>query len=214
MAVEAFSLTYVVYDGGVSGHKVLALITLCPIFLIVAYLTLIYSRRQIQTIIMLIGQLANEAANSVLKQHIKESRPEACAHEGYGMPSSHSQFMGFFAAYCLISSIRWENNDFISHKVLGNLSIMSLACLVMYSRVELGYHTFAQVYVGGVLGCLFALFWFFLIDAFVEPYMAEVQNSSICNFFYFRDSKKIPNLHRFEYECACTRADVRIKKAS
>mmetsp|Transcript_16932 Transcript_16932/g.23681 ORF Transcript_16932/g.23681 Transcript_16932/m.23681 type:complete len:189 (+) Transcript_16932:31-597(+) len=145
MAVEAFSLTYVVYDGGVSGHKVLALITLCPIFLIVAYLTLIYSRRQIQTIIMLIGQLANEAANSVLKQHIKESRPEACAHEGYGMPSSHSQFMGFFAAYCLISSIRWENNDFISHKVLGNLSIMSLACLVMYSRVELGYHTFAQV---------------------------------------------------------------------
>ena len=49
---------------------------------------------------MFLGQLACEAVNFVLKRLIKEERPKhILAHttKGYGMPSSHAQFVAFWA---------------------------------------------------------------------------------------------------------------------
>lgn len=48
---------------------------------------------------MFAGQLACEAANFVLKRLIKEERPSRIHRtgKGYGMPSSHAQFVAFWA---------------------------------------------------------------------------------------------------------------------
>lgn len=48
---------------------------------------------------MFAGQLACEAVNFVLKRMIKEERPQRIHRtgKGYGMPSSHAQFVAFWA---------------------------------------------------------------------------------------------------------------------
>ena len=59
------------------------------------------------------GQFANEGFNTLLKRVVKQDRPDgvsdnhnsntatySAAHgNGYGFPSSHSQYMGYFAAF-------------------------------------------------------------------------------------------------------------------
>ena len=48
---------------------------------------------------MFAGQLACEALNWSLKRYFKEARPPVihAMHKGYGMPSSHAQFVSYFA---------------------------------------------------------------------------------------------------------------------
>jgi len=52
----------------------------------------------------LAGQLACEAVNWVLKRAFKEQRPERMRdlHRGYGMPSSHAQFLSFWAVTIIL----------------------------------------------------------------------------------------------------------------
>jgi dolichyldiphosphatase len=77
--MKAFSLTHVLYDPHQSPISTMfALITLTPIFLIVSYCTVILCRRELAGILMLVGQLANEAFNFILKKAIKEPRPSEC----------------------------------------------------------------------------------------------------------------------------------------
>jgi dolichyldiphosphatase len=65
---------------------------------------LIYTTREIELFLLLAGQLACEALNFALKRLIKEDRPQLIRElgKGYGMPSSHSQFVGFWAVYVVL----------------------------------------------------------------------------------------------------------------
>mmetsp|Transcript_10484 Transcript_10484/g.16811 ORF Transcript_10484/g.16811 Transcript_10484/m.16811 type:complete len:216 (-) Transcript_10484:91-738(-) len=215
MPAKDFSLTHVVYDDELLSQKILALVTLSPIFIIVAYVALLYSRRQIHTLFMLIGQLVNEGLNNILKQYIKEPRPHGCKHSGYGMPSSHAQFMGYFGGFCILwSLVLGSNVDFISDKKTGNAFIILLSLLVTYSRVELGYHTETQVIVGGILGVCFAAIWSLFISTIVDPHIRNIEELWIAKFFYFRDSKWMQhNLFLFEYESAIQDKTGRKKKS-
>lgn len=47
-------------------------------------------------------QLLNEVLNQVLKRTIRQKRPAGALLGGTGMPSAHSQFMGFFTLYTLL----------------------------------------------------------------------------------------------------------------
>lgn len=99
---KLLTLTAVVYEAGDDLGKVLALVSMVPVFLIVSFLTTIYVRRQLHTCAMLLGQLLNEALNMVLKRRLRHPRPSNAPNDEFGMPSSHSQFMGFFAAYVVM----------------------------------------------------------------------------------------------------------------
>lgn len=89
---------------------------------------------------------------------------------GYGMPSSHSQYVAFFSAYiCLFLLIRHvpskrTSPDSSPATFSQRLIVSVLACagatLVIYSRVYLRYHTKKQVLVGAALGVGFAIAWF------------------------------------------------------
>eukprot|EP00469_Lotharella_globosa_P013805 CAMPEP_0167778502 /NCGR_PEP_ID=MMETSP0111_2-20121227/4288_1 /TAXON_ID=91324 /ORGANISM="Lotharella globosa, Strain CCCM811" /LENGTH=177 /DNA_ID=CAMNT_0007668811 /DNA_START=50 /DNA_END=580 /DNA_ORIENTATION=- len=175
MTLKAFSLTHVVYDDENPLEKLLALITLAPIFIVVSYVTLLASKRQIHIAGMFLGQLVNEALNFALKTTIKEPRPLGCGHPGYGMPSSHSQFMAYLAVYCVLWSYRRVKLDDYLWKILGNAGLCALAALVMYSRVALRYHTVNQVLVGAFVGSIFAIFWTALTAIYVDPEISKIE---------------------------------------
>lgn len=76
-----------------------AWLALLPQALCLTYVTLIYTHREVEIMLMFAGQLACEALNWLLKRYFKEARPERVLHlgKGYGMPSSHAQFVSYFA---------------------------------------------------------------------------------------------------------------------
>lgn len=79
---------------------IFAWLALLPQGLCVVYVTLIWSTREVEIGLTFLGQLCCEALNWLLKRHFKEDRPLQIRHlgKGYGMPSSHAQFCGYFAA--------------------------------------------------------------------------------------------------------------------
>lgn len=86
----------------------LSLITLAPPFLLVAYITLLLVRRELTILTSFVGQLACEGLNLGLKRIFKHGRPTDFLGTGYGMPSSHSQFMGYFMAFWCLHLYRFR----------------------------------------------------------------------------------------------------------
>ncbi len=67
-----------------------------PHALCVVYATLVWSTREAEVALLFAGQVSCEAANFALKRLIKQDRPWIHG-KGYGMPSSHAQFVAFWA---------------------------------------------------------------------------------------------------------------------
>ena len=92
--------------------------------------------------------------------------------KGYGMPSSHAQFVAYFSTFLtLFMLFRHDphNHPYASkthvpiplwHRVL--LSVASIICAgaVAQSRTYLNYHKPRQVYVGVAAGIACAIAWF------------------------------------------------------
>jgi len=81
-----------------------AYLALLPQSLLGSYILLILSTRELEALLLLSGQLACEALNFGLKRLIKEERPSLIREvkTGYGMPSSHAQFVGFWGVYVIL----------------------------------------------------------------------------------------------------------------
>lgn len=102
--------------------------------------------------------------------------------KGYGMPSSHAQFVSFFAtSLTLFLLVRhrpstqhgmshnnsndaliyptYKQSTFLERLVLSTLAICGAAS-VAASRIYLSYHTPKQVNVGIAAGAIFAVVWF------------------------------------------------------
>ncbi|EAQ90585.1 hypothetical protein CHGG_02520 [Chaetomium globosum CBS 148.51] len=100
--LASLSITHVYYDPTDPLSTLAALLSLLPQGLCVVYATLLWSTREAEVLLLFAGQLACEAVNLVLKRLIKEERPPhrlmgPAAGRGYGMPSSHAQFVFFWA---------------------------------------------------------------------------------------------------------------------
>jgi dolichyldiphosphatase len=89
------------------------------------------------------GQLLSEALNWILKHIIKEERPNGSnLHlNGYGFPSSHSQYMGYFGAFLIchmyfrhrFTSCGYPPLD-QAFRFIVYLGVASWTVLVAYSR--------------------------------------------------------------------------------
>jgi dolichyldiphosphatase len=113
--------------------------------------------------------MACEALNFALKRILKEERPKQMHGKGYGMPSSHAQFVTFFSLsltfFLLFRHVPKPPTP--SHTPLSMVARVGLsglalvnAGLVAWSRIYLSYHTPKQVMVGCVAGAVTAVGWF------------------------------------------------------
>eukprot|EP00240_Pyramimonas_obovata_P008438 CAMPEP_0118938318 /NCGR_PEP_ID=MMETSP1169-20130426/25478_1 /TAXON_ID=36882 /ORGANISM="Pyramimonas obovata, Strain CCMP722" /LENGTH=91 /DNA_ID=CAMNT_0006882217 /DNA_START=216 /DNA_END=488 /DNA_ORIENTATION=- len=86
----AFSLTHVRYAEGDTVGKLLALVTLAPIFMFVGLFGAFLARRELQYVTLMIGIVIDEVVNVVIKKVIKAPRPSTCVAlemcDSYGMP--------------------------------------------------------------------------------------------------------------------------------
>ena len=96
--------------------------------------------------------------------------------KGYGMPSSHAQFVAFFSTsltlFLLVRHNPHQPHTSSTHVPTPYwqrlaLSLLSIACAgaVAQSRIYLNYHTSRQVYTGVAVGSLCAVSWFIVISA-------------------------------------------------
>jgi len=168
-ALASLSLTHVRYNPNDPFSYASAWLALVPQGLCVTYVTLIWASREVEILLMFAGQMACEALNFALKRLIREERPQQMHGKGYGMPSSHSQFVTFFALsltlWLLFRHIPTSSTTSYSPSTLSERVLLSLlACMgagaVAASRVYLNYHTPKQVLVGVAAGAVFAIIWF------------------------------------------------------
>ncbi|KAE8443376.1 hypothetical protein EG329_001934 [Mollisiaceae sp. DMI_Dod_QoI] len=171
VTLASLSLTHVHYDPNDPISYFCAWLALVPQGLCVMYATLIWSTREIEILLMFAGQMACEVLNFVLKRILKEERPKQMHGKGYGMPSSHAQFVAFFSlSLTLFLLFRHEpKKPTPSHTPLSLatrvvLSVLALAnaALVAWSRTYLSYHTPKQVLVGCAAGAISAISWFLI----------------------------------------------------
>lgn len=85
------------------------------------------------------------------------------------MPSSHSQFVAFFAVFITLFLFFRHNPGFSTASpttFIQRIGVSVLACIgaaaVSTSRIYLNYHTPGQVLAGCGVGVIFALIWFHL----------------------------------------------------
>ena len=96
---------------------------------------------------------------------------------GYGMPSSHAQFVTFFSLslslFLLFRHTPVPSSTHTPTSFLERLALSIVACIcagtVATSRIYLNYHTPRQVLVGCVAGAAIALAWF-LFTTFLRRY--------------------------------------------
>jgi len=115
--------------------------------------------------------MACEALNFALKRILKEERPKQMHGRGYGMPSSHAQFVAFFSITLTLfllsrhvpkpATPSHTPLNFVSRVALSGLALAN-AGLVAWSRIYLNYHTPKQVMVGCVAGMISAISWFLI----------------------------------------------------
>lgn len=68
----------------------------------------------------------------------------------YGMPSGHSSFSAFFGIVMIMMILdgKYSNNI----KIIKVIIVLIISGIIIFSRVNLGCHTFQQVLVGGMIG--------------------------------------------------------------
>ncbi|KAI9340049.1 phosphatidic acid phosphatase type 2/haloperoxidase [Zopfochytrium polystomum] len=213
-SLKPFSFTFVQYDPADLLGKPLAIASLLPQILIVVYLTLALSRRDILVASTALGQLLNEVLNLIVKNTIRQPRPTSFLGKGYGMPSSHAQFMAFWAVNIALHFwIRVRPQPRL-YKVLITLVVATAAVVVGYSRVHLYYHTASQVVTGIHLGTLCGTLWFLVTERVLLPAVTAsrvVERSALLRWLRVRDTSRVGDLVRVEYEAvvrAAADADV------
>lgn len=166
-----------------------AYLSLLPQALVIVYATLLLATREAEVLLLFAGQLACEAANFVLKRLIKEARPARIPGKGYGMPSSHAQFVAFWSVSVgLFLLVRYRPAAArgvapgsqgkkgpgegavpcgipLPARLVASALALAVAGAVAASRIYLSYHTTRQVMAGLAAGTTCALAWFVLTAA-------------------------------------------------
>ena len=152
---------------------------------------------------MFLGQLACEVLNFALKRLIKEERPRRIHGKGYGMPSSHAQFVAFWsvslALFLLVrhnpprvlkgranSSVHrpWS----IVERIAVSMAGAAIAAATAWSRVYLNYHTPKQVIVGCAAGAVSAVGWFIIVAVMRQTgWLGWALETSLARAFRVRD---------------------------
>ncbi|KAK3147572.1 hypothetical protein QOZ80_3BG0284040 [Eleusine coracana subsp. coracana] len=200
--LKAITLTHVRYRRGDPLGLFLAWVSLIPVFISLGgFVSHFLFRRELQGICFAAGLLVSQFLNELIKHSVAQSRPAYCelleACDSHGWPSSHSQYMFFFATYLSLLVLRRSPASRMMAAVTW-----PLAFLTMLSRVYLGYHTVAQVFAGAVVGLVFGAIWYWIVNAMLVEYFPMIEESAIGRWLYIKDTSHIPDVLKFEYDNA------------
>jgi len=132
-----------------------------------------------------IGAVCCSLTVKVVKRVIQQPRPppEAVlrrkAKKSYGMPSTHSATITFFATYILLAATYLPVHHSFplnsTSRVVPVLITFPWAVMIVMSRVWLGHHTWAQVLAGSAYGVVFAFVWYALWTGGLNEYGKVVE---------------------------------------
>ncbi|WWC85518.1 uncharacterized protein L201_000382 [Kwoniella dendrophila CBS 6074] len=127
-------------------------------------LTILYTRNA-HVIWFAIGALNSSLSAKLLKELIRNPRPpppdptssisKIRPKRTYGMPSTHSTSLTFYFIY-LIPYVRYLPFPL---DILGGIGLTGYWLLGLWSRKQLGYHTWEQIFGGVAYGTFLALSW-------------------------------------------------------
>ncbi|RKP37868.1 hypothetical protein BJ085DRAFT_20452 [Dimargaris cristalligena] len=200
--LQSLDLTNVQFPVGDSSGQWLAYATLVPLTVLISYAAWLAARREAACLIMFVGQLLNELLNSVLKTKWAKERPTTFLGEGYGMPSSHSQFMAFLTIYGMLHLHTYVQFRQVGWKYLVDFGLVVVSLTVAFSRIYLWYHSVAQVGMGLAIGTAFGLTYFAFIKYVIRPsgFIEWLVNHPLGQWVYLRDTTlSVHNVLEQEY---------------
>ncbi|KAF9094704.1 hypothetical protein BGX23_001709 [Mortierella sp. AD031] len=200
--LTSLSITHVQFAQNDILSKLFAYVTLSPLAILCGYVAVIITSRDLKPAVMLAGQLVNELLNLILKRLVKQARPTEYLGDGYGMPSSHSQFMAYFATYIVILMYRRSiaSEPIVPHTVSAVVILWS--ALVVYSRVHLYYHTWQQVVAGTICGFFFAIVYYHIANGIIRSkgLFDWIVDHPLARQFHIRDTDSIHDVAKFDWE--------------
>jgi len=108
------------------------------------------------------GAVACSLSVQILKRGIRQPRPVLGKKKTYGMPSTHSASIAYYATFvplaCLYLPLHPSVPGGEMARVVTPLIVLPLAAMIAVSRVWLGHHTWTQV----AAGCAYGVAWAFL----------------------------------------------------
>ena len=141
------------------------------------------------------------------------------------MPSDHSQFMGFVSFYYLLyvhskkysfslSLFKYLRSSYFYYLTAVIGIILSL--MVVYSRVELGVHSWKQVIAGNITGCILGIIWHYFMEL-IRPsfesfdlYFEKLQNFIQSDFVLPKKSPAVDTTNEVECDEIDTNNDLNI----
>ncbi|XAR50994.1 Phosphatidate phosphatase [Bertholletia excelsa] len=180
------------------GHF-LAWVSLLPVFISFGgFVCHFIFRCEIQGMFFALGLSVSQFINESIKTWVQQARPQTCALleicDSHGWPSSHSQYMFFFATYFSLMTY-FRIGTFSKYQMWFMWYLVwPLALLTLYSRVYLGYHTGAQVSAGAAVGSFLGVGWFWMVNSMLRLYFLAIEESAFGRIFYVKDTSHIPNV--------------------
>jgi len=182
----------------------MAFFSLSHIFILVALVTVIITRRELHSVSILLGLCVCEVICRVLKKASKHPRPTVdftFGREEFGMPSSHAAFATWVATYVILHCLfRCSGyNTVIRYSIA--LSVFIFSAVVPYSRVYLHYHYTEQVVAGMGLGVVLSMAWFTFTVKILQPHVFPwLEQVHVVEMLYFKDSSSTQNVLAVEWQ--------------
>ncbi|KAF8798011.1 hypothetical protein BYT27DRAFT_7203706 [Phlegmacium glaucopus] len=131
---------------------------------------ILYTRVCAGVVYFTTGAVLCSISVKLVKRIIRQPRPPNLpgrkSKVSYGMPSTHSATISYYAAYiflgCLYLPVHPTLPSGLAIRILPPLIILPCAISVIMSRVWLGHHTMPQVVAGISYGVAYASVWFVL----------------------------------------------------
>lgn len=166
---------------------VACLYSMLPFFVTVANVAVVAKKRRPREMIWLLCTLSLNMFNELLKSMFSEPRPESSCLTTCGMPSGHSCYaVGLLLIILLWDSVSRSIDEIERDRPRRSLhgAVLAAALLpILWSRVQLGDHTFRQVIVGACVGALGAGVWLVCLgpcaEAFLEQVMRRVRREML-----------------------------------
>ncbi|KAM1529236.1 hypothetical protein ACFX1Z_018466 [Malus domestica] len=112
------------------------------------------------------GSVVNSILSVILKRILNQERPIPSLRAEPGMPSSHAQSIFYIVTFTIWSIVEWLGMNEISLTVTA--FALAFGTYFSWLRVSQKLHTLSQIVVGAAFGTIFAIFWFWTWNAFVE----------------------------------------------